>query len=115
MVSDIGILYILKSNNDGYNAYLDSLGSVAGILINTYSDLCDALRNRIDYFDKNGFPLPQNPVASNSFKSMGEISMWDIKSEAVDGDSISFKDLSSWLAPEAFILLDKYKLYGFSA
>lgn len=54
-------------------------------------------------------------IASMSFKSMGEISQADVKSETVDGDSITFKDVIGTLSPNALALLDNYKLYGFSA
>ena len=33
---------------DGYNDYINTLGEVAGVSINSYADLCTALRNRID-------------------------------------------------------------------
>lgn len=54
-------------------------------------------------------------IAAMSFKSMWEISMWDLKSENVDGDSITFKDITWSLSTNSLILLDKYKQYGFSA
>ena len=44
---------ILIANN-GYNEYLDSLEKLAGIEINTYTDLCDALKRRIYFFNENG-------------------------------------------------------------
>ena len=40
--------------NEGYNTYLDLLGEVAGVDINTFSDLCDALKLRIEFFHSNG-------------------------------------------------------------
>ena len=54
-------------------------------------------------------------VAAMNFKSMWEVSMWDLKSETVDGDQLVFKDIVWQLSPNAIVLLDKYKLYGFSA
>jgi len=54
-------------------------------------------------------------VAAMNFKSMWEVSMWDLKSETVDGDSITFKDITWSLSTNALLLLDKYKLYEFSA
>src|SRR5690606_11684421 len=34
-------------SNDGYNEYINTLRDVVGKAINTYSDLCDALKSRI--------------------------------------------------------------------
>lgn len=49
------------------------------------------------------------------FKSMWEIAMWDLKSESVDWDKIDYKDIVWQLSPNALDLLNKYKMYGFSA
>lgn len=40
-----------------YNKYIDSLGKASEISINTYTDLCDALKKRIQYFDDNSCKL----------------------------------------------------------
>lgn len=55
-------------------------------------------------------------MASKVYKNMGETSMGDIKSETVDGDSITFKDgVLSGLTETEMNILAKYKRYGFSA
>ena len=54
-------------------------------------------------------------VSAMYFKNMGEISQSDVKSETVDGDNITFKDIVWTLSPNALALLDNYKIYGFSA
>lgn len=59
-------------SNDGYNDYLDTLGEKAGISINTYTDLCAALRNRIDYFDKNGCKLCDHGLDQVYFENYTE-------------------------------------------
>ena len=67
------------------------------------------------------YPTPKDlaailyDVAAMNFKSMGEVSMWDLKSETVDGDQLVFKDIVWQLSPNAIALLDKYKIYDFSA
>ncbi|TDE01271.1 glucuronate isomerase [Flavobacterium hiemivividum] len=58
--------------NDGYNEYIDTLGQVAGISIETYSDLCSALRNRIEYFTKNGSKLSDHGLDQIYFESYTE-------------------------------------------
>ncbi|WP_281337427.1 glucuronate isomerase [Flavobacterium eburneipallidum] len=59
-------------SNDGYNEYIDTLGQVAGINIETYSDLCSALRNRIEYFTKNGSKLSDHGLDQIYFESYTE-------------------------------------------
>ncbi|MDT0678852.1 glucuronate isomerase, partial [Autumnicola musiva] len=39
---------------EGFNDYLNKLGEVAEMEIDSYEDLQNALRKRIDYFDANG-------------------------------------------------------------
>lgn len=54
-------------------------------------------------------------ISAMYFKNMGQVSIWDIKSETVDGDSIAYKDVVWSLSENALTLLDSYKLYDFSA
>lgn len=59
-------------SNDGYNEYIDTLGQVAGLNIETYSDLCSALRNRIEYFTKNGSKLSDHGLDQIYFENYTE-------------------------------------------
>ncbi|MEO6177507.1 MAG: glucuronate isomerase [Flavobacterium circumlabens] len=59
-------------SNDGYNAYLDTLGEVSGIAIHTYSDLCDALKNRIEFFAQNGCKLSDHGLDQIYFEEFTE-------------------------------------------
>lgn len=58
--------------NEGYNEYIDKLGEVTGIEINTYADLCDALKNRIAYFDRNGSKLSDHGLEHIYFEDFKE-------------------------------------------
>jgi glucuronate isomerase len=44
-------------NSQYYNSYIDSLGIVCDLEIDSYQDLCDALTVRIEYFHHNGCRL----------------------------------------------------------
>ena len=59
-------------SNDGYNEYVDKLGEKAGITINTYADLLSALRNRIEFFDKNGCKLCDHGLDQVYFENYTE-------------------------------------------
>lgn len=55
-------------------------------------------------------------IASKSYKNMWEVSMGDMKSETVDGDTITLKDtILNGLSETEMNILDNYKRYGFSA
>ncbi|QSB28895.1 glucuronate isomerase [Flavobacterium sp. CLA17] len=59
-------------SNDGYNAYLDTLGEISGIAINAYSDLCDALKKRIEFFAQNGCKLSDHGLDQIYFEEFTE-------------------------------------------
>ncbi|WP_343694567.1 glucuronate isomerase [Flavobacterium sp.] len=59
-------------SNDGYNAYLDTLGDVSGIAINTYADLLSALRDRIEFFNLNGCKLSDHGLDQIYFEEFTE-------------------------------------------
>jgi len=54
-------------------------------------------------------------ISATCYKNMWEVSMWDIKSESVDWDSITFKDFTWKISENAKIILNKYKRYDFSS
>jgi len=59
-------------NNEGYNNYINTLGEVVGIEIINYSDLCEALRNRIEFFDANGCKLCDHGLDQIYFENYTE-------------------------------------------
>ena len=58
--------------NDGYNAYLDTLGDLSGLAINTYADLQTALRKRIEFFNANGCKLSDHGLNQIDFEEFTE-------------------------------------------
>lgn len=59
-------------NNEGYNDYIDVLGKSANIEINSYTDLCDALKSRIQYFNVNGCKLCDHGLNEIYFENFTE-------------------------------------------
>jgi len=99
-------------NNDGYNAYLDSLGSVAGISINTFSDLCDALRNRIDYFDKNGCKLCDHGLDQVYFESFTENEINGIFKKKRENTVITNEEALKFQSAILLFLFETYHEFG---
>ncbi len=58
--------------NNSYNDYINSLEDVSGISINTYDELCDALRKRIKYFDENGCKLSDHGLNHIYYETFSE-------------------------------------------
>ena len=62
---------ILISNED-YNEYINKLAEVVGSEINSYADLCSALKNRIEYFNQNGCQLCDHGLDQIYFENFTE-------------------------------------------
>jgi glucuronate isomerase len=99
-------------NNDGYNAYIDSLSEVAGISINTYSDLCDALRNRIDYFDKNGCKLCDHGLDQVYFENFTENEINSIFKKKRENTVITNEEALKFQSAILLFLFETYHEFG---
>lgn len=58
--------------NETYNDYINTLAKVVDFDINTYTDLCNALRKRILYFNKNGCQLSDHGLDQILFENYTE-------------------------------------------
>src|SRR5680860_653686 len=76
--------------NDTYNDYLDQLEKAAESTIQTYQDLKDALRKRIEYFDENGCKLCDHGLNEISFEGFND-------SEAVSYTHLRAHETDSYL------------------
>ena len=97
---------------DGYNDYIDTLGQVAGVYINTYADLCTALRNRIDYFDKNGCKLCDHGLDQIYFENFTESEVNGIfKKKRVNG-VLSNEEALKFQSAILLFLCETYHEFG---
>lgn len=98
--------------NDGYNEYIDKLGEVAGITIATYSDLCDALKNRISYFDKNGSKLSDHGLEHIYFENFTESEINNIFKKKRENAAISNEDALKFQSAVLLFLSETYHEFG---
>lgn len=98
--------------NDGYNEYIDKLGEVAGITIATYSDLCDALRNRISYFDKNGSKLSDHGLEHIYFENFTESEINNIFKKKRENAAISNEEALKFQSAVLLFLSETYHEFG---
>ncbi|SHG17737.1 D-glucuronate isomerase [Flavobacterium fluvii] len=99
-------------SNDGYNEYVDKLGEKAGITINTYADLLSALRNRIDFFDKNGCKLCDHGLDQVYFESYTESEISAIFKKKRENGVLSNEEALKFQSAVLFFLFETYHEFG---
>lgn len=98
--------------NEGYNEYVDTLGEKAGIEINTYADLCSALRNRIDYFDKNGCKICDHGLDQVYFENYTENEINVIFKKKRENAPLSNDEALKFQSAVLFFLFETYHEFG---
>jgi glucuronate isomerase len=99
-------------SSEGYNSYLDSLGKAANVNINSFSDLCDALKNRIDYFDKNGCRLCDHGLNHIYFESFTENEVNSIFKKKREHKELSKEETLKFQSAILLFLSETYHEYG---
>lgn len=95
-------------SNEGYNDYVDTLGQAAAIAINTYSDLCTALKNRIDYFDQNGCKLCDHGLDQIYFENFTESEVNAIFKKKRENTAISNEEALKFQTAILLFLCETY-------
>lgn len=98
--------------NEGYNEYINTLGQVAGVSINTYTDLCIALRNRIDYFDKNGCKLCDHGLDQVYFENYTESEVNAIFKKKRENAVLTNEEALKFQSAILFFLFETYHEFG---
>ncbi len=99
-------------SNDGYNDYINTLGEKAGVSINTYADLCTALRNRIDYFDKNGCKLCDHGLDQVYFENYTESEVNVIFKKKRENAALTNEEALKFQSAILFFLFETYHEFG---
>ena len=99
-------------SNDGYNAYIDTLGETAGIAINSFADLCSALKNRIEYFDKNGCKLCDHGLDQIYFENFTENQINVIFKRKRDNQEITTEEALKFQSAILLFLSETYHEFG---
>lgn len=99
-------------SNDGYNAYIDTLGNVAGIAINTFADLCDALRKRIEFFNANGCKLCDHGLDQIYFEAYTESEVKTIFAKKREGKAITNDEALKFQSAILVFLCETYHEFG---
>ncbi|MEN2488626.1 glucuronate isomerase [Flavobacterium sp. B11] len=98
--------------NDGYNAYLDTLGDVSGIAINTYADLQSALRKRIEFFNANGCKLSDHGLNQIDFENYTESEINSIFKKKRENGELSPEEVLKFHSAILVFLSETYHEFG---
>lgn len=98
--------------NDGYNDYINQLEEVTNIAINTYDDLCDALKARIAYFDANGCKLSDHGLNQIYFERFTASEVKAIFKNKRDDQNITEKDALKFQSAILQFLAETYHEFG---
>jgi glucuronate isomerase len=99
-------------SNDGYNAYLDTLGDVSGVAINTYTDLCSALRKRIEFFNQNGCKLSDHGLDQIYFENFTESEVASIFKKKRENRIITPEEALKFQSAILLFLSETYHEFG---
>ncbi|PBI86068.1 Uronate isomerase [Flavobacterium sp. ACN2] len=98
--------------NDGYNAYLDTLGDVSGVAINTYADLLSALRKRIEFFNANGCKLSDHGLNQIDFENYTESEVNAIFKKKRENGELSPEEVLKFHSAILVFLSETYHEFG---
>lgn len=99
-------------DSESYNDYISKLGEVAGIKIESYQDLKDALRKRIEYFDANGCKLCDHGLNFISFEEFNEEEVNAIFNKKKSGGSITETETEKFKTAILLYLSETYHEFG---
>jgi glucuronate isomerase len=99
-------------SNDGYNAYLDTLGDVSGVAIHTYTDLCSALRKRIEFFNQNGCKLSDHGLDQIYFENFTESEVASIFKKKRENRIITPEEALKFQSAILLFLSETYHEFG---
>ncbi|MGL2988049.1 glucuronate isomerase [Flavobacterium sp. RSSA_27] len=99
-------------SSDTYNEYIDSLSKAAEMTIETYDDLCEALRKRIVYFNENGCKVSDHGLNQISFENYTESDLRTIFSKKRSHQMLSEEEINQFQCGLLIFLAETYHEMG---
>lgn len=97
---------------EGYTDYLQKLGEVAQIEIQSYQDLCDALLQRVAYFNENGCKLCDHGLNYIDYLPASDQEINQIFTRKLQGKTLSVEDIQKFHTAILMFLSETYHSYG---
>lgn len=98
--------------NKDYNVYIDSLAKVANSTIETYRDLKDVLRSRIEYFHENGCKLCDHGISQMAFENFTENEIETIFKKKRKGEILLHNEVLKFETAILLFLSETYHEFG---
>lgn len=98
--------------NEDYNSYIDSLGKAADIEIKSFSDLCEALRKRITYFNENGCKLSDHGLDQIYFENFTDYEIAEIFRKKIEKQDITKDETLKFQSAVLIFLAETYHEFG---
>ncbi|MEL0455834.1 glucuronate isomerase [Flavobacteriaceae bacterium SZ-1-7] len=99
-------------SGEGYKGYLEELGKSAGVEIKSFSSLCDALRNRIQFFHDNGCRLCDHGLNQIYFENYTESEADSILKKYISGKTLSNEEELKFQSAVLVYLSETYHEFG---
>ncbi|OBQ52229.1 glucuronate isomerase [Tamlana sp. s12] len=99
-------------SNEGFNDYLVELGKAANVAINTFTDLCDALRKRIQFFHDNGCRLCDHGLDQIYYESYTEAEVNSILQKQLANKAITNEEALKFQSAVLVYLCETYHEFG---
>jgi len=97
---------------ESYNDYLDELEVVTGKTIGSYDALCDALRNRISFFNENGCKLCDHGLEHMYAEEFTESEIKSIFKKKREGKNITAEEVAKFHSALLLFLSETYHEFG---
>ena len=98
--------------NDGFIEYISALANTCNISISTYDQLCDALLNRLAYFNENGCQLADHGLEKINFEPASDKEVASIFTKKLEGKVISLKETQQFETAVLLFLSKQYNEMG---
>lgn len=98
--------------SEGFNDYINKLGEVANVNIESYQNLKDALRSRIEYFHANGCRLCDHGLNKISFETFTENEVDEILKKKINGEPLSNNEVLKYETAVLLFLAETYHEFG---
>ncbi|RKN80882.1 glucuronate isomerase [Ulvibacterium marinum] len=102
------------NGGSAFFAYLEKLENTTGKPINSYSDLLDTLRDRIDYFHENGCRLSDHGLEQMYYYEEGVHSCEKLFSKAKEGKTLSTDEIHYFKSRTLLFLCRLYHKKGWT-
>lgn len=93
---------------DWFRSYIESLGEAAGVKIDGIKTLCEALKNRIDYFDSVGCVCSDHALDVVMYEDATEAEVDQILKKALSGERLSRTEVEKY---KGYVLIFLGKQY----